>query len=30
METFAAVAVMLAFTFVGLYIGSMLKKTTKT
>ena len=30
METFAAVALMLAFTFIGLYIGSTLKKTTKT
>ena len=30
METFAAAAVMLVFTFIGLYIGSALKKTTKT
>jgi amino acid transporter len=30
METFAAAAVMLIFTFIGLYIGSMLKRTTKT
>jgi amino acid transporter len=30
METFAAAALMLAFTFIGLYIGSTLKKTTKT
>ena len=30
METFAAAAIMLAFTFIGLYIGSALKKTTKT
>lgn len=29
-ETFAATAAMLAFTFIGLYIGSTLKKTTKT
>jgi hypothetical protein len=27
METFAAAALMLAFTFIGLYIGSILKKT---
>jgi len=30
METFAAAAAMLIFTFIGLYIGSQLKKTTKT
>ncbi len=30
MEVFITVALMLAFTFIGLYIGSMLKKTTKT
>jgi len=30
MEGFAAAAVMLIFTFIGLYIGSQLKKTTKT
>jgi len=30
METFAAVAVMLVFTFIGLYIGSQLKRPTKT
>jgi len=29
-EVFAAVALMLAFTFIGLYIGSTLRKTTKT
>jgi len=30
MEGFAAAAAMLVFTFIGLYIGSMLKKPTKT
>jgi len=30
METFSAVAAMLIFTFIGLYIGTMLKKPTKT
>jgi hypothetical protein len=30
METFAAAAVMLAFTFIGLYIGSQLKKPAKS
>lgn len=30
METFAAAAVMLVLTFIGLYIGSQLKKPTKT
>jgi hypothetical protein len=30
MEAFAAAALMLVFTFIGLYIGSSLKKTTKT
>ena len=29
MEVFAAAAVMLAFTFIGLYIGSTLKRPTK-
>jgi len=29
MEGFAAAAVMLVFTFIGLYVGSMLKKPTK-
>lgn len=29
-ETFAAAAAMLVFTFIGLYIGSTLKKLTKT